>query len=71
MEDIQRTTVFPPDSEFCSVYRGESVSIIQELPDGTVVIRREETGEEGLVPRIVFEIDDDLRSVGESELFDD
>eukprot|EP00047_Mylnosiga_fluctuans_P002894 m.226418 g.226418 ORF g.226418 m.226418 type:complete len:1450 (+) comp11421_c0_seq1:361-4710(+) len=70
--DVEQTRNFPADSEFFSVHRGETLAVLQELPDGTIVVRRDTTGEEGLVPASVFEKDedDDLASVAESNLFD-
>lgn len=58
--EVLRTTTFDASSEFFSVVRGEVLSVLQELPDGTMVVRRDDTEEEGLVPRIVFEADERL-----------
>ena len=56
-------------SELMTVHRGQRLAVVQELPDGTAVVRREDTGEEGLVPLVVFDGDDDLHDVENTELF--
>jgi hypothetical protein len=52
--EVLRTT--PAESgEFMAVSRGEVLSVMQELPDGTVVVRRAGSDEKALVRVEVFE----------------
>lgn len=64
-----RTVKQASTSEFFSVEKGEILSVLQELPDGTFVVRRGDTDEEGLVPHTVFAPTDDLSAVENSDLF--
>jgi hypothetical protein len=66
---VQRTATAAEGTEFISVFRGEMLSVVQELPDGTVVVRRGDSEEEGLVHAEVFEPEDDLLRVEDSGLF--
>jgi len=62
-ETVLHTKSFDDGSEFMNVEKGEILAIIKELPDNTVVVRRESTNEEGLVPRAVFLPKDDYDGI--------
>ena len=51
---VLNTCQFDANSEFISVKAREWLGILKKLPDGSLVIKRESTGEEGLVPASVF-----------------